>query len=327
MFSVYASAFIAFLGPPEYLEGEEKNHYWPTSESMTSPPKWITFPSTVAFRPFEADVLHAAVFSKNASAISDVERIAKVIQACKAIAIRSCREYEGDYLDVAEKVTRKTIIPVGLLPPVRAEMKRDSSEGEIFSWLDMQLSKSVVYVGFGSEVKMSRDQVFEIAHGLELANLPFLWALRKPMWAIHDDDALPTGFRSRTAKLGMVILGWAPQLDILAHPSIGGSLFHSGWGSIIETLQHGHTLVVLPLVLDQGMNARLLVEKGLAVEVDRSDDGKFNGEDIAKALRKALVSEEGETLRLRARDMKSIFSDQNLHYDHYMSGFINYLRA
>ncbi|RVX10091.1 ATP synthase epsilon chain, chloroplastic [Vitis vinifera] len=77
-------------------------------------------------------------------------------------------------------------------------------------------------------------------------------------------------------------MGWAPQMEILARPSIGGSLLHSGWGSVIETLQFGHCPIVLPFVIDQGLNARLLVEKG-------------------------------EKLRIRAREAAMIFGDQNLH--------------
>ncbi|PIA52267.1 hypothetical protein AQUCO_01000262v1 [Aquilegia coerulea] len=322
-FSVFCSVVWAFLGHPD-----KKRSSW---ESLTSPPEWMTFPSTVAFKSFEAKAFFAGAYGKNASAMTDVERLAKVVQGCKAIASKSCIEYEDGYLDVFQTVYSKPVIPVGFLPPVQPEKKKKTSEGEqsgeIFKWLDQQQNKSVVYVAFGSEVKLNREQVYEIAHGLELANIPFLWALRKPMWASNDNDALPSGFRSRTGHIGMVILGWVPQLDILAHPSVGGSLFHSGWGSIIESLQHGHTLVVLPLVIDQGLNARLLVEKGLAIEVDRADDGKFNSQHIAKALKIALVSEEGESVRARAREMEPLFSDQELHYDHYISGFVRYLKA
>ena len=109
---------------------------------------------------------------------------------------------------------------------------------------------------------MSQDQVHEIAFGLELSELPFLWALRKPNWAIEDAEALPSGFSDGTSGRGVVCMGWAPQMEILARPSIGGSLLHSGWGSVIETLQFGHCPIVLPFVIDQGLNARLLVEKG-----------------------------------------------------------------
>jgi hypothetical protein len=35
----------------------------------------------------------------------------------------------------------------------------------MFEWLDQQAAKSVVFVGFGSECKLSKEQVFEIAYG------------------------------------------------------------------------------------------------------------------------------------------------------------------
>ncbi|KAK4355428.1 hypothetical protein RND71_024399 [Anisodus tanguticus] len=83
--------------------------------------------------------------------------------------------------------------------------------------------------------------------------------------------ALPMGFGKATEGKGLVHIVWAPQKENLAHSSIGGSLFHAGWGSAIETLQHGHVLVVLPFIFYQGLNARLLVEKGIAIEVKKMD--------------------------------------------------------
>ncbi|XP_021281172.1 putative UDP-rhamnose:rhamnosyltransferase 1 [Herrania umbratica] len=265
-------------------------------------------------------------YGKNASGVSDAERLAKIIQASKAFAIRSCTEYEAEYLNVVEKTNGKPVIPIGLLLPVKPEGRRmtDKSWIEIFEWLDVQKPKSVVFVGFGSEYKLSKNQIHEIAYGLELSGLPFLWALRKPEWALSDDDALPPGFSDRTRGRGVVSIGWAPQLEILEHPSIGGSLFHAGWGSIIETLQFGHCLVVLPFIIDQPLNARFLVEKGLAVEVERSDDGSFSGVDIAKALRLAMVSEEGQSLRVRTREAAQIFGNRDLQ-NSYFNSFVEYL--
>ena len=115
-------------------------------------------------------------------------------------------------------------------------------------------------------------------------------------------------------------------MEILAHTSIGGSLFHSRWGSVIETLQFGQCLVVLLFVIHQGLNARLLVEKGLAVEKERREDGSIRKQDISKSLRLALVSEEEEKLRMRAREAATIFGDQKLHQDHYIGGFVEYLK-
>ncbi|BBG97570.1 UDP-Glycosyltransferase superfamily protein [Prunus dulcis] len=93
---------------------------------------------------------------------------------------------------------------------------------------------------------LSKDQVFEIAYGLELSELPFLWALRKPNRADSEADARALGFADRTSKKGLVSFGWALNV-----------------------------LVVLTFIIDQPLNARLLVEKDLAVEVKRTEDGRF----------------------------------------------------
>ena len=330
-FSVFSASTLAFLGPAYSLVGDGRRRLRPSPESMTSPPEWISFPSSVAFKGYEAKVVYSGFFTDNASGTTDAARYVEIIHSCQAVAVRSCVEYEGEYLNLLGNLMGKPVIPVGLLPPEKPEGREiqitDGSWGENFKWLNEQKPKSVVFVGFGSECKLTKDQVHEIAYGLELSGLPFLWALRKPGWAIEDADALPSGFSGRTSGRGMVCMGWAPQMEILAHPSIGGSLFHSGWGSVIETLQFGHCLIVLPIIIDQGLNARLLVEKGLAVEVERREDGSFSREDIAKSLRLAMVSEEGEKLRIHAREAAAIFGDPKLHQDHYIGGFVEYLKT
>ncbi|GLT78673.1 hypothetical protein SLA2020_502010 [Shorea laevis] len=121
-------------------------------------------------------------------------------------------------------------------------------------------------------------------------------------------------------------MGWAPQVEILKHPSIGGVLFHSGWGSLIESLQFGHCLVLLPFIHDQALNARLLVEKGLALEIERSRDGSFSRQNISDSLQKAMSSEEGRQLRDKAKEVSSIFGDQKLHQDRYIGEFVKYLK-
>nr|XP_011470486.1 PREDICTED: soyasaponin III rhamnosyltransferase-like [Fragaria vesca subsp. vesca] len=201
----------------------------------------------------------------------------------------------------------------------------------MFHCLDKQKPRSVVFVHsrthLGGECKLNKEQFHEIAHGLEFSDLPFIWGLIKPNSDNSDqvDDFLPLGFVDRTSEKGLVCFGWVPQMEILGHPSIGGSLFHSGWGSVIETLQFGHCLVVLPIIFDQPLNARLLVEKGLAAEVKRNEDGSLSREEIAKSLRLAIVEEEGEQLRTNARKAGAAFGDHKLQ-DHYIGAFVEYLK-
>ncbi|XVF80112.1 hypothetical protein PTKIN_Ptkin15bG0044400 [Pterospermum kingtungense] len=325
-FSVFSASVYSFFANPTSLMGDGQRRMRYSPESLTSPPEWFDFSSSLAYPKFQATTMHMGFYGKNASGVSDAERIAKIIEGSKAIAIRTCTEYEAEYLNVLEKTIGKPVFPIGLLLPQKPEGTRriDKSWTEIFEWLDVQKLKSVVFVGFGSECKLSKEQIHEIACGLELSGLPFLWALRKPDWALTDLDALPSGLSERIHGRGVVCFGWAPQLEILRHPSIGGSLFHAGWGSIIETLQFGHCLVVLPFVYDQPLNARLLVEKGLAIEIERSEDGSFSRDGIAKALRLAMVSEEGERLRVRAREAAQVFGNRDLQNCHFNS-FVKYL--
>ncbi|KAL2336011.1 hypothetical protein Fmac_010457 [Flemingia macrophylla] len=321
-YSVFSTCSMTTLGP-----SARKVPIPP--ESLLVPPEWVTFPSSVAFKIHEAIPFCSGANQINASGISDLERLAKVLISSEAVLFRSCHEIEGEYLDACQKLVGKPVIPIGLLPVEKPERDGgivDECNGNIFEWLDKQASKSVVFVGFGSECKLSKDQVFEIAYGLEESQLPFLWALRKPSWASTDQDSVPVGFHERTSNRGIVRMGWIQQQEILAHPSIGGSLFHSGWGSVIETLQFGHSLVVLPFIADQPLNARFLVDKGLAMEVKKNEDGSFTGNDIATTLRQAMVLEESKKLRIYARKAAAIVGNLKLHQDHYIAAFVQFLK-
>lgn len=49
----------------------------------------------------------------------------------------------------------------------------------MLKWVNQQNPRSVLFVGVGSECK---DQVYEIADGIELSKLP-LWIVQKPKWS------------------------------------------------------------------------------------------------------------------------------------------------
>ncbi|XP_065859696.1 putative UDP-rhamnose:rhamnosyltransferase 1 [Euphorbia lathyris] len=327
-FSIFSAAATLFLANPECLTGEGHKKLRPSWESLTSKPDWIDFPSSLAYRKNEAIDVFQWIYSRNASGVSDAERIYKILSSCQVIAIRTCTEIEGDYLNKLQEIIGKSVIPVGLLHLEKPKLpKVREINDEIFKWLDEQKAKSVVYVGFGSEYMLSKDQVFEIAHGLELSGLPFLWALRKPNWAKDDLDSLPPGFSERTCGKGIVSFGWVPQMEILGHLSIGGTLIHCGWGSVTETLQFGHCLILLPFVIDQPLNAKFLVEKGLGVEVERNEDGSFSRDGIAKALRMGMVSDESKDLRACASEAAQVFGNEKLHQDYYIAMFVQFLKS
>ena len=78
---------------------------------------------------------------------------------------------------------------------------------------------------------------------------------------------IPQGFLLRTAGTGKVI-GWVPQVAILAHSVMGGFVSHCGWNSIQESIWYGISIVAWPLYAEQQLNAfRLVKDLGLALEI------------------------------------------------------------
>lgn len=189
-YSVFSSPALSLVGLPQKVTPESTRSLL-SPERLTVKPKWVTFPSTVAFKRHEAVAIVSEAFNKNASGVSDRERFDKIIRASDVVLCRGCYEIDGEYINLYEKLIGKPVIPIGLLPiekPMKGEISNglscDDDDKKIFDWLDKQETKSVVFVAFGSECKLTKEQVYEIAFGLELSKLPFLWAIRKPSWAI-----------------------------------------------------------------------------------------------------------------------------------------------
>ncbi|KAF9602126.1 hypothetical protein IFM89_025171 [Coptis chinensis] len=136
---------------------------------------------------------------------------------------------------------------------------------------------------------------------------------------------LPIGFEDRVEGRGFVTMDWVPQLSILAHPSVGGFLTHSGWSSIIEGLGFGLNLILLPLSPPQALNTRLLESKTIGLAIPRDEqDGSFTRDSVAESVRVVMVAEEGEMFRRKVKEMTEIFGDRKLH-DRYMDEFDRYL--
>ena len=233
LFTVMSAATTVFLGrSPGYVFLSDQTPTWPSPESLTKPPEWVSFPSSVAWREYEAPFVHANLYTKDASGISDAARISKVLCACNALAIRSCKEFEGEYLNLHEKQMGKPVFSVGLLPRPheRPETSKTNygSWRKIFEWLDKQVPKSFVFVVFGSECKLSKEQVHEIAYGLELSLVPFLWALRRPFWGTDEGDILPFGFSNRISDRGMVCLAGLLRWKFWHTQRLGGHCFILG---------------------------------------------------------------------------------------------------
>ncbi|CAL4935454.1 unnamed protein product [Urochloa decumbens] len=262
---------------------------------------------------FETERNRAMYSTDGASGISVGQRFSLTLRCCDFIGMRTCAEFEPEALSRLPTFFVKPVVPFGFLPPSPDGGRRATGKDDdaITPWLDARPAETVVYVALGSEAPLSVELVRELALGLELAGVPFLWALRKPA-GVAEADVLPAGFEERTRGRGLVATGWVPQIGILAHGAVGAFLTHCGWSSTVEGLLFGRPLIMLPIHGDQGSNARLMEERKVGVQVARDeDDGSFDRHAVARAVR-AVVSED-ESRRVfvaNAKKLQGIVADR-----------------
>ncbi|GLJ06068.1 hypothetical protein SUGI_0031240 [Cryptomeria japonica] len=325
-FLTFNAASCSYLLHPS-RDMEEKT----TVEDLIVPPP--AYPSTrVVWRPFEARYIVGALKDNNGQ-ISVMQRFFKSVHGCSFIIIRSCLEMEDKFIQYLEKVIGKAVVPVGLLLPDLPQKRISEQESLCLRWLDKHPDSSVVYVSFESECFLSKEHIDALALGLEATGLPFLWVLRFPRFSKEGCSAsslLPEGFESRTGDRGLVYSEWAPQLQILAHPSVGLFLSHSGWSSVVEAVKFGVKLVLVPMNVDQGLNARLVGgELKLGLELEREEDGSFTEDQIRTAVLKVMKEECEEVITVKSRmsEMReSIFGDSGLE-EKYIREFIKRLKV
>ncbi|KAK3139630.1 hypothetical protein QOZ80_5AG0386530 [Eleusine coracana subsp. coracana] len=276
-------------------------HKVPCALFFTFPASMITsFSSTK--RPRYETAMLARSSEPNASGISGTGRHRETAQRCQVAIFRTCDAFEGPLCPVLTEIFRKPALPSGMLAPHDATLEvenanADDEESEaLLRWLDSQPERSVLYVAFGSEAPLIQDHIREVALGLELAGVRFLWVLRK-----MSAELLPDGFEGRVSGRGMVHAGWVRQLRVLAHRAVGGFMTHAGLNSVVECLTFGHRMVLLPLFGDQGHNARTMEERRVGLQVARNEeDGSFDKEDVATTVRRVMVDE------LFSRDAKEL---------------------
>ncbi|CAK9182426.1 unnamed protein product [Ilex paraguariensis] len=227
----------------------------------------------------------------------------------------TCKVIEDPYLDIlAENQTAgtKKQWAIGPFNPVEIWKNTNSSTRHpCLEWLDKQVPKSVIFVSFGTTTSLSDDQIKELAIGLEQSGQKFIWVLRDAdKGDIFEGEArkaeLPKGYDERVAGRGIVVRDWAPQLEILGHPSTGGFMSHCGWNSCMESMSMGVPIATWPMHSDQPANALLItkvLKVGLLVKDWACRHEIVTSLMVENAVKKLMASTEGDEIRKRAADL------------------------
>ncbi|KAL7105914.1 hypothetical protein ACP275_07G076700 [Erythranthe tilingii] len=183
-----------------------------------------------------------------------------------------------------------------------------SDDNSVELWLDSKPESSVVYVSFGSILKLPKAQMEEIAKGLLESDRPFLWVIR-----INEDNKNEEEEEEKLScieeleKVGKIV-PWCSQLEVLTHPSVGCFVSHCGWNSTLESLSCGVPVVAFPQWTDQGTNAKLIEgvwKSGVRVRV--GGDGVVESGEIKRCIEEVMDGgEKSRELRANAREWKSL---------------------
>lgn len=244
-----------------------------------------------------------------------MRNLAKQFEQCKEatwILANSFNDLEGLCLNVPQNSARVSMKLVGpLIPLPHSEWQLPEptqiEEGEdILQWLNTRTVSSVLYISLGSVVTWTNTQVVEVGLGLLSMKQVFLWVMRP--WEMRV--ALPEGL----LKFGKVVK-FAPQLQVLGHPAIGGFMSHCGWNSTLESLSMGVPILAWPHFLDQFTNCWYVVhvwKVGTELRVVRRGGGEealVGRDDIERAVTVLMQAEDGQLMRSRALKIKNSARD------------------
>ncbi|CAF2136975.1 unnamed protein product [Brassica rapa] len=219
-----------------------------------------------------------------------------------AVIINSASCLESSSLARLQQELQVPVYPIG---PLHIAASAPSSlleeDRSCIEWLNMQKPRSVIYISLGSLALMETKDALEMAWGLSNSNQPFLWMIRPGSIPPSEwTESLPEEFSKLVSERGYIVK-WAPQMEVLRHPAVGGFWSHCGWNSTLESIGEGVPMICRPFTGDQKVNARYLEStwrNGVQME------GELEKEAVEKAVKRLLVDEEGAEMRKSVVDLK-----------------------
>ncbi|KAI7728886.1 hypothetical protein M8C21_005591 [Ambrosia artemisiifolia] len=200
------------------------------------------------------------------------------------------------------------MLPIG---PLLATNKSARQIGHLWNedstcltWLDQQPACSVIYVAFGSITIFDQLQFEELALGLEDTKMSFLWVVR-PGTSDNLDYVFPPDYIDRIGSHAKIV-SWAPQQEVLNHPSVACFMSHCGWNSTIEGVSNGVPFLCWPYFADQFVNKTYICDIWkTGVGLNKDETGIVTRGEIKSKVEQLL----NNTLKENALNLKEKVAD------------------
>ncbi|KAL8508784.1 hypothetical protein ACS0TY_016122 [Phlomoides rotata] len=279
---------------------KKNGHFASSTENRTDAIDYI--PGVKSINPtdltsyLQADDIHTPIHRIIERAFEDAKKADFVL--CNTV-----QELEEETISALQKA--QPFYAIGpILPSGRISMSL-WAESECTQWLDSKPRDSVLYISFGSYAHTSKHVIGEIANGLVLSGVNFIWVLRPDIVSSDQPDILPVGFKERVGDRGLVV-PWCCQIDVISHSSVGGFITHCGWNSILESVWCGVPMICYPLLTDQFTNRKLVVDDW-KVGVNLCDgNSSISQEGVCEKMNYLMNSKE---IRQETKKVRKILED------------------
>nr|UUW33103.1 UDP-glycosyltransferase 86A1-like protein [Isodon rubescens] len=255
----------------------------------------------------------------------DLFKTFEEVKKADFILHNTVEELESDTLSALNKYQPNySIGPIDFSTANTVAVSTSLHAGEdITKWLDSKPAASVLYVSFGSVVQTSKQVIQEIAHGLLLSEVNFIWVVRAHITVSEEATVLPPGFEEEVKDRGLIV-PWCDQINVLSSPAVGGFLTHCGWNSIVESMWCGVPMICFPVTYDQPTNRKLVVDDW-GIGANLCDEAAVDREGVAQKIRGFMSGGGSERLRREADKVKQIVRNaiqsggsSNRNFDNFM---------
>ncbi|KAK9998846.1 hypothetical protein SO802_018449 [Lithocarpus litseifolius] len=231
---------------------------------------------------------------RNPQKMQGILEVLPWVNKAQYLLLTSIYELESKVFDVLKAKFSFPVYAMGqIVPNFDFGENTNHNDNNYLHWLDCQPRSSVLYISMGSFLSVSSAQMDEIAAGLRDSGVRFFWVARDETSKMKE----VCGHRG-------LVVPWCNQLRVLSHSSVGGFWSHCGWSSTREGMLCGIPFLTFPIIFDQILNSKLIVEDwkiGWRVKQDVGMDNLVTRVEIAGLVQKFMDLENDDVKEIRTR--------------------------